>query len=475
MKAAELRRWIRVRRLRGARGRWSADGIYTVVLSAAFAVLAVATSARGPGIALTVAAPAGAALALWAAATFGPLGLSRPTLMWVATGPVSRRDLLLPRLTAVLGVGGTTGLLTVLVSHAPTAGLLVLAAATGVLLAGVAAGIQITARNATPILRTLAAGSLAAALLMPRTAALAPGPAVTGVVVAAALLVVVGVVARLDRIRIGALSGDGAATLINGIGTADPGLLTRAAEERRWRGRTLRGRLPARSGGRAIVAHDVLAYLRLPGRVALTVALGAVPVIVAGPGTSPTVLLGSWAVAALLAAGQTTSNVRHDADRPTPARLLGLTGQHLLALRSALPTVVAALWSATALALVAARTGGDIAAALVLGAASGPALAAGALRSARRSLVRHDYPLIVTPMGVVPSGPFLWLAQGPDLALLGSLPLLIALATATYGWLASLIQAAMATAVLAGFLTRRPGAFRLKPLLHRTATVIWRL
>ncbi|MDA0638533.1 hypothetical protein OUY22_34435, partial [Nonomuraea sp. MCN248] len=58
-----------------------------------------------------------------------------------------------------------------------------------------------------------------------------------------------------------------------------------------------------------------------------------------------------------------------------------------------------------------------------------PALAAGALRMARRPPVDHSLPLFDTPMGAIPMGPALWAATGPDLALLGCLPALAALVT----------------------------------------------
>ncbi|MEU4221568.1 DUF6297 family protein, partial [Actinoplanes sp. NPDC026623] len=255
---------------------------------------------------------------------------------------------------------------------------------------------------------------------------------------------------RLTALRAAASS---AAVLNHGAGTADPGLLTRVTEDRRWQRQRLRGRMAAPAGHGAIVAHDLLTLVRLPSRLLLVLALAATGGLLAGLAASDTVLTVGWLGSGLLAIGQFTGNVRYDADRPALSRLLGLTGRRLLALRSVLPVALAVCWGALSIALVAGRAGAGVAVAAGLGAAAGPALAAGALRAARRSFVRHDYPLIVTPMGVVPSGPLLWLGQAVDLALIGTLPTLVALWTARVTGTTVAVQAAASVLILAGFLT----------------------
>ncbi|MFC7585025.1 hypothetical protein ACFQYP_15740 [Nonomuraea antimicrobica] len=64
----------------------------------------------------------------------------------------------------------------------------------------------------------------------------------------------------------------------------------------------------------------------------------------------------------------------------------------------------------------------------LLGPACGPALAAAALRMARRSPVDHSMPVINTPGGAIPTGPLFWALTGVDLALLGCAPALVAFA-----------------------------------------------
>ncbi|MGC4746849.1 DUF6297 family protein [Micromonospora sp. DT201] len=506
--ARDIRRWIAGLRARSARHGWGGDDVYVVVLSALFAAAAAVASVRavaqlggdagGADVALLAATglACGAAL-LWAAATAGPLGLAAPTLMWVATGPVSRRSLLLPRLVVVLLLGAATGLLpALLVAPASTtvpaiAVVLVCGAAAGTAVTAAAACVQTIAREPASVLRAAAAitGAAALAVAAARTWAdlgrsrLVPDPpvAVAAVLAAVAAVAVVGAVLRLDRLRLEVLYSTAASTaaVTGGIVTADPGLLVRVAEARRWRHSRLRGRLSAATGARALAAHDVLALVRLPGRLWLVAALVVAPALLADVSTRPTVLLGGWLGAAMLAAGQATGNVRHETDRVTLVRLLGLTERRLVAHRAVVPSVVAALWAAATTGLLAARTGGDPIVGLALGAAAGPAIAAGALRAARRSLVRHDYPLIVTPMGVAPSGPMLWAVQGLDLAVIGTVPLLVALAANRFVWLTVLLQAVLSGAVLTAYLMMigrrtRPTA-GLRALLQRVVTVVWRL
>jgi hypothetical protein len=66
-------------------------------------------------------------------------------------------------------------------------------------------------------------------------------------------------------------------------------------------------------------------------------------------------------------------------------------------------------------------------------------------------------PVIATPFGVIPMGPVVWALAGVDLAVLGCVPLLMALAghAAALGTLL-LVQALVATGVAAMYLLVRP-------------------
>ncbi|GAB2912188.1 DUF6297 family protein [Nonomuraea fastidiosa] len=85
----------------------------------------------------------------------------------------------------------------------------------------------------------------------------------------------------------------------------------------------------------------------------------------------------------------------------------------------------------------------------------GPALAAGALRMARREPVDHTMPVIETPGGAIPTGPLKWAATGPDLALAGSLPALVALTSPGVPLATCLaVQAVWGAVVLAAYVRR---------------------
>jgi hypothetical protein len=64
----------------------------------------------------------------------------------------------------------------------------------------------------------------------------------------------------------------------------------------------------------------------------------------------------------------------------------------------------------------------------LVGAAAGLALAAGAMRAARRGRVRHEFPPIVTPMGYVPTGLLYWVVTGLDLGVLLTAPTFLMIA-----------------------------------------------
>ncbi|WP_219544125.1 DUF6297 family protein [Nonomuraea harbinensis] len=140
-------------------------------------------------------------------------------------------------------------------------------------------------------------------------------------------------------------------------------------------------------------------------------------------GLAPAALLigGALAVAASAVAG-----ARRDADNPALARLAAVGTRAALLARALLPALLAAAWMAAALGWLAAA--GAVAGPWwAFGPLAAPALAAGALRMARRPPVDHSLPLIDTPAGAIPTGPVFWAATGPDLALLGCLPTLAAL------------------------------------------------
>nr|WP_238324135.1 DUF6297 family protein [Salinispora pacifica] len=401
----------------------------------------------------------GYAFALTLAARFGPVTATPATLAWWLASPVDRRLLLLPSAAMVLSVAAVAGALhgafvvTVVGAQDQAAAAAVVGAgvAAAVLTGALAVVIQTVTDASTAVLERIAVllGVVAAVLTMART----PVPAWTGpwgwpqaaadgrggswlLWVAVAALMVAGIVVwRLDRLPLRRLAAGSTLGAITGAGliTVDPGIASRAAEEHRWATRPRTGgRLPRIAGPRAVVGHDLLVTRRSPEHLLVAGATLLIPTLLGIlTGWGITLAVG-WLLSGLAAVTPCTVNARRDRDLPALRRLLTLPGPALLAARSVLPTVLAVAWGVGAGTLLTARTpGAEGWAWPILGAAAGPGLAAGALRAARRGAVRHELPPIVTPMGILPTGPLHWAATGYDTAILFTIPTLAALITGT--------------------------------------------
>ncbi|MEU8396571.1 DUF6297 family protein [Nonomuraea sp. NPDC048892] len=342
-------------------------------------------------------------------------------------------------------------------------------------------------------LRTVAA--IAASAPLTALAAAASGAAVLSA------LLVRQAWTSLDRIPTRTLAN--ASTRAGHVASAtvslDPGALTWIAEDNRWRARRLGSRRwPSLPAPFALAWHDWRRLARTPGRLAAVAATTALPAVLAQAGGPPAALGVAVLAGALAVASMGTSGARRDADNPALARLIGVGRRPALAARAVLPALLGGVWAATALtaltlaltpstlsalpeavpaATTATGAAGFSATATATGAATGaatgtvtmagaggwwalgllagPALAAAALRMARRAPVDHSMPTIDTPGGSIPTGPLFWAATGPDLALLGCLPTAMALLTQPAA-LAPFIaaQAIMGVVVLAGYVWR---------------------
>jgi hypothetical protein len=230
----------------------------------------------------------------------------------------------------------------------------------------------------------------------------------------------------------------------------DPGSLTLAAEDAHWRSRVLRSRpWPSRLRGAAAVAWlDWRRLARRPGRLALMAAAAALPVLAERAGGGATAVTALLAAGALAVAATGTAGARRDAGDASLARLLGTGPRALLAARAVLPALLGGSW--LALALAGLDVAGDGAGLWPLGLLCAPALAAGALRMARRRPIEHAMPAMDTPLGPVPLGPLVWAMAGADVAVLGCLPALVAVAAGVTGPLLA-AQAVWGAAVLAAY------------------------
>ncbi|MBB2744088.1 UNVERIFIED_ORG: hypothetical protein FHR35_003924 [Microbispora rosea subsp. rosea] len=437
----------------------------------------------GPGLALVAAAYAGF-LALVRA--LGPVVLPAADASWLVTSPLPRRAVLgrtaLLLLSAAVLAGAALGLTALSVFGAPDQLGVRLAAA---LVLGVAAGVggmatavlgqQSPASDAR--LQFLITGALSVAVLAAVLgagpgrrilAAVAEAPASLGAAVAGVASVVAAflvrqawaALARIPARRILA-SSTRTARVTSAATTLDPGMLTWVAEDAHWRGRALRSRswprLLSRLGpAPALAWQEWLRVGRRPGRLAALLGAAALPAVCAnaiGGGSGPAA--GMLLCGALTAAAMCTGGVRRDGGDPALARMLAVDGRAATAARAVLPALLAASWSA--FALVGLQAAGTLPAGAwwALGPAAAPALAAGALRMARRRPVDHSMPVIDTPGGAVPTGPLIWALTGVDLALFGSLPALAALASrpaSAAPYVAA--QAVAGAAVLAAYILR---------------------
>jgi hypothetical protein len=127
-----------------------------------------------------------------------------------------------------------------------------------------------------------------------------------------------------------------------------------------------------------------------------------------------------------LAALATAEGARQGQVRPVLDALLPLDAVQVRRCRLVVPVVLLVGWSVLPSTVLALRYGQDPAW-LALGLLAAPVWAAAAVRAAYRPLPDFSGPPIATPMGPVPSGLGTVVSQGPDVALLGSLPLVAAL------------------------------------------------
>uniref|UniRef100_UPI0013E92F2A DUF6297 family protein n=1 Tax=Cellulomonas endophytica TaxID=2494735 RepID=UPI0013E92F2A len=329
------------------------------------------------------------------------------------------------------------------------AGSALLVAAPLVALAAVLADVRLSTLPAPawPVLAGLALVVGALALLVDRRLDRLPGRSVreSGSLTSQA----VGAVVSLDSRELGRVLTDG--------GTP--------ARRRRWtRFRTARG--PAT----ALVTADLVVLRRSPRHLLQLAVTAAVPPLVALvpqlSGTAGTVL--ALVGAGLLATSATGEGARRAEMAPVLDRLLPLAAGRVRALRLVVPALVLLPWALVAfggLGLVL----GDPGPWLLLGAATTPVWAAAAVRGAYRPSPDWGGALVATPAGALPTGVASVVARGPDVVLVGLLPVLVTLLLGTVhpaavavqlglGAVALRVAASTATGTLVERLERLSGA-----------------
>ncbi|WP_282948778.1 DUF6297 family protein [Cellulomonas endometrii] len=431
--------------------------------------------ALGTGVSLpTVVAVVAVVIAgtvLSIGARLGPVGAGGAEATWWLTTPVGRRGLLRPtslRLPVVAGlVGGAVvalldgGLLADHgVGHVLRLGLTAgLVCAALVVLAGHAQSRGVP-RRATAVVGDLVIAAapvlaLAGALAGWRLAAL-PDVAWWLIAVVAVAVAALGwwLDLRLGRIRGRDLreSGSVATQAAGAVVSLDSRELGRALSDSaaRPRRRRVRRMRLVRGPVSAVVVADLTVLLRSPRHLVQLVVSALVPVVVvitpqlAGAlGVALGVVVSGYV--GMLATGE---GARRAEMAPIVDRLLPLSAQQVRRARLVVPGVAMLLWSLAAFGAVG-RWEGDVAGWLLLGVASAPVWAGAALRAAYRPAPKWDGPLVATPMGALPGGVAGVLARGPDVAVLGMVPVLICVALGTVVPTVVVVQVAVSAIALA--------------------------
>lgn len=411
---------------------------------------------------------AGAVLSI--GARLGPVGAGGAEATWWLTTPVDRRGLLRPtslRLPLVAGlVGGAVvalldgGLLADHgVGHVVRVGLTAaLVCAALVLAAG-----HLQSRG-VPRRTTAVAGDLLIAL----APVLALGAALLGWRLSAlpdvpwwalaVLAVAVGALGwwldvRLGRIRGRDLreSGSVASQAAGAVVSLDSRELGRALTDSaaRPRRRRVRRMRLARGPVTALVVADLTVLLRSPRHLVQLVVSALVPVVVvitpqlAGPLGVVLALLISGYVG-MLATGEGSRRAEMS---PAVDRVLPLSAQQVRRVRLVVPGAVMLLWSAVAFTAVGLWEG-DLGPWLLLGAVSAPVWGAAAVRAAYRPSPNWEGPLVATPMGALPGGVAAVLSRGPDVALIGMVPVIISVVLGTVLPTLLLVQAGLSAVAL---------------------------
>jgi hypothetical protein len=386
-------------------------------------------------------------------ARLGPLALSAAESAWWLPLPVERRTLLRPTAyrwpaVAVL-VGGFSGFAVGLAlgdEPPAVAGTAVLGAAIDVVLV-VAAGLTQTRPQLHRSLRWTADVALASVPIAGLVLAFggwAP-PALTGLLLGGCVLTVViaiGLIVLWD----GRLADVPGVSLRSQGAAADEALVAVLSLDPRGLGRALAARAEPSRRGRSLsmfwlakvprhrrpeavlITSDLLLFLRTPRHVVQVLLAACLPVLVlATPKPNVAALAITLVVAAYAAALATAEGARRAQVNPALDAVLPLDQHEVRRFRLVFPTVVMFFWALLETSLLAWRYEGGAFDWLLLGALVAPAWAAAAVRAAYRPLPDFSAPQIYTPMGGLPPGVSGIVTQGPDIALIGSVPLIVAL------------------------------------------------
>ena len=427
-------------------------------------------------VVVIIVALAGALLSL--AGRLGPVGAGGAEAAWWLGLPVDRRGLLRPAARRLPLLAGFVGAVLVALLDAgllADPGLRVVRVASTAAL--VAAGIVLLAavgQSASVSRRSLALAGDVLLFLAPVAAVVlarvgwsvdevpgAPWWFVVALVPVVAVLAVV-VDRRLGRIPSRTLreSGSVATQAVGAVVSMDSRELGRAltdgaaAPVRRW----ISPLITARGPVSALITADLVVLRRSARHLVQLVVAALVPVLVSTVPqlASPIGVLFALLVAGSVAMSATGEGARRAEMAPILDRLLPLEAKTVRRLRMVVPAAAMALWSVVAFAAVG-RWASDVPGWIALGIASTPVWAAAAVRASYRPAPDWGGALVSTPMGALPTGVATVLARGPDLVILGLLPVWIAVLLRTVNaplLYAQLVLSVIAVAIASSIRTR---------------------
>jgi hypothetical protein len=382
------------------------------------------------------------------AGRLGPVGSAAAEVTWWLGLPVDRRGLLRPsarRLPLVAALAGA------IVTAVLDAGLLgdhhgghvvvaamaaALVSATLVLAAGVAQAADLR-RGAATLLGDLVLGAAPVLAVVGVVRGWHPAalPDVPFWLVGVLVVVSAGLAALLDRrldnipsrsLRVSGSVASQAAGAVVSLDSRELGraLTDSAAAPRRRRSarfRFVRGPVSALvSADATVLARSVRHVIQVVVAALLPVLVGVVPQLTGRLGFAIALIVGGSV--AMTATGE---GARRAEMAPVLDRLLPIPAREVRRLRMVVPGLVMLAWSLVAFGAVGAWAG-DVPSWLTLGIVSTPVWAGAAVRSAYRPAPDWGGALVSTPMGALPAGVGMVLARGPDVVVLGNVPVLIA-------------------------------------------------
>lgn len=433
-------------------------------------VLGAPDDVAAPGLGLPVLRMlllvAGFALAATMAARLGPVAVSGAGLRWWMPMPVDRTSLLSVRLVRALGLWSVSGaafvtLVTASTGVPVTLRSLTTSAVTGMLCGAlVVTAVGLLQHRRSVLAAIVVTGDLVLALtpvlgvMLVMTGAADPGGGkeaswdapwwgggrAAAVVLGGAGCLLLAGVRRWHR----GLEGLGARTLTSATSVAEQAGTAMVSLDLRELGRALDGpgvqRPPRRPAGlrwvrgpvTALLAAEVLAVARNPVLIAQAVGLGALVVLAR---EIPALAGGLGHAVVLLAVGIRSAQLGAQGARaaegsPVLDSLLPLSARATRSVRAVVPAAMALIscgLGCSPLVLDDPRW-----LALLLAAAG--CFGAGAVRGAYREPPQWSAPLLATPAGAVPTGALSMVTRGPDLAVAGALPLLVAVVAGTPAW-----------------------------------------